>query len=53
MQHEPETEQKAMMGIPYTLTPKPLSLTKNPQVQKTRKILMILIGASLVSFCFV
>ncbi len=53
MQNEPATEQAAMMSIPYTPSPKPLSLTTDPEVQRTRKILMILIGASFVSFYFV
>jgi len=51
MQYKPETEKVAMTGTAYIPVPQPLSLAEDHQVQRTRKILMIILGVLLVSFC--
>jgi len=49
MQYKPETEKVAMMGNAYIPVLRPLLLTEDPQVQRTRQILMIILGVCLVS----
>jgi hypothetical protein len=51
MQYNQETEKVAMMNSSYMTVPKPLSLTEDHEVQRTRKILIIILGVFLVS-CF-
>jgi len=53
MQYKPEAEKVAMMGGPYTPGVQPVSLAEDPQVQRTRKVLMIILGVCLVSFCLI
>jgi hypothetical protein len=50
MQYKPEAEKVAMMGAPYTLGVQSVPLADDPQVQRTRKIFMIIVGVCLVSF---
>jgi hypothetical protein len=52
MQYKPENEKVAMVAGPYTPVIRPLSLTEDREVQRTRKILMIILGVCLVSFVF-
>ena len=52
MQYNPESEKVAMMGSSYTPVPKPLSRAEDPQIQRTRKMFMIIVGVCLVSFVF-
>ncbi len=52
MQYKPETEKVAMMASPYIPVVRPLPLTEDREVQRTRKILMIIVGVFLVSFLF-
>jgi hypothetical protein len=52
MQYQPETEKVAMMSSSYTPVSKPLSRTEDPQIQRNRKILMVIVGVCLVSFVF-
>jgi hypothetical protein len=51
MQYNQETEKVAMMDSSYMTVPKPLLLTEDREVQRTRKILIIILGVCLVS-CF-
>jgi hypothetical protein len=51
MQYKQETEKVAMMNSSYMTVTKPLSLTEDREVQRTRKILIIILGVCLVS-CF-
>jgi hypothetical protein len=50
MQHQPETEKVAMTNTSYMVVRKPLSLAEDHEVQRTRKILIIILGVCLVSF---
>jgi hypothetical protein len=49
MQYKQETEKVAMMDSSYMAVPKPLSLVEDREVQRTRKILIIILGVCLVS----
>jgi hypothetical protein len=50
MQYKPETEKVAMVAGPYQPVVRPLSLAEDREVQRTRKIFMIILGVCLVSF---
>ena len=50
MQYQPGVEKVAMMGGPSTI--RPLTLAEEPQVQRARKILLIMLGICLVRFYF-
>jgi hypothetical protein len=50
MQYKQETEKVATMDRSYMVVPKPLSLAEDREVQRTRKILVIILGVCLVSF---
>jgi hypothetical protein len=52
MQYQPGAEKVAMMGGPYVLTSRPLTLAEDPQVQRARKVLLIMFGICLVSFYY-
>ena len=52
MHYQPEVEKVAMMNVPNMVAPIPLLLTENPEVQRTRKILLIILGVCLVSYPF-
>ncbi len=52
MQYKPETEKVAMMGNSYMPVLRPISLAEDHEVQRTRKIFMIIMGVFLVSFLF-
>ncbi|CAF1352171.1 unnamed protein product [Adineta steineri] len=48
MQFKPETKNMVTMNPAYILTiPKELSLTENYEIQRTRKILLIILGVCL------
>ncbi|CAF1500109.1 unnamed protein product [Adineta steineri] len=48
MQYKPETKNMVTMNPAYILTiPKELSLTENYEIQRTRKILLIILGVCL------
>jgi hypothetical protein len=49
MQYEPDTERVTMMTTPHTLVPQVISQANDPQIQHTRKILLIILGVYLVS----
>jgi hypothetical protein len=53
MQYKPENEKMVMMNGPYTDAPRPLLLTEDHQVQRTRKVLIIILGVLLVSFILI
>ncbi len=53
MQYQPETEKVFMMNNPCTPAFRPVPLTEDHEVQRTRKILMIILTVLLVSFCFI
>ncbi|CAF1405366.1 unnamed protein product [Rotaria sordida] len=47
MQYEPGTDKVAMMDTPYVPTTRPLALAEDPQVQRPRKVLLIMLGICL------
>jgi hypothetical protein len=49
MQYKPETDKVAMMAIPYTPVIQSISPTDDPQIQRTRRILSIILGICLVN----
>jgi hypothetical protein len=53
MQYKPENEKMVMMDGPYIAAPRPLLLTEDHQVQRTRKVLLIILGVLLVSFILI
>ncbi len=53
MQHKPENEKMVMMTGPYMAAPRPLLLTEEHQVQRTRKVLLIILGVCLVSYILI
>ncbi len=52
MQYEPGTEKVAMMSGPNNPISRPLTVTENPQLQRSRKILLVMLGICLVSFYY-
>jgi hypothetical protein len=52
MRYEPGTEKVAMMGGQYTTTIQPVMLTEDPQLKRSRKVLMIMLSICLVSFYY-
>ena len=57
MQYQAETEKVAMMDARdmatlHVVTPRPLLLTEDRDIQRTRKILLIILGVCFVSFDF-
>jgi hypothetical protein len=52
MQYKPETEKAAMINTAYIPVIQPLSPSQDPQIQRIRKIFMIILGVLLVSICF-
>jgi hypothetical protein len=50
MQYKPENEKMVMMDGPYIAAPRPLFLTEDHQIRRTRKVLIIILGVLLVSF---
>lgn len=54
MQYKPETEKMTMIDNPSdTVVVRPLFLTEDPQIKRTRDICMTIIGVFLVSLFFV
>jgi hypothetical protein len=49
MQYKSETEKVATMATPYMPVPQATSPNDDPQIQRTRKILIIILGVCLVS----
>jgi hypothetical protein len=49
MQYEPGTEKIAMMGGTYMPPTTPMTLADVPQIKRTRKILLIILGVCVVS----
>jgi len=49
MQYKPETDKVAMMAIPYTPVIQSISPIDDPQIQRTRRILSIILGICLVN----
>jgi len=49
MQYQPGSEKIAMTNTAYTPVTQPLSLAHDPQIQRTRKIFIIILGVGLVS----
>ncbi|CAF0892066.1 unnamed protein product [Adineta ricciae] len=47
MQYKQDVEKVAMMNSPTLLSPRPLGLKDNEEVQRTRKILLIILGVCL------
>jgi hypothetical protein len=47
MQYNQDTDKVAMMNSSYITVPKPLLLTEDREVQRTRKILIIILGVCL------
>ena len=52
MQYKSETEKVAPMATQYIPVSQALPLANDPQIQRTRKILIILLGVCLVSVFF-
>jgi hypothetical protein len=53
MQYKPENEKMVIMDGRYIAAPRPLLLTEDYQVQRTRKVLLIILGVCLVSFILI
>jgi len=53
MQYKPENKNMVMMNGPYNDAPRPLFSTEIHQVQRTRKVLIIILGVLLVSFILI
>ncbi|CAF0805396.1 unnamed protein product [Adineta steineri] len=50
MQHKRGPENMVIMNDHYTLTTKPLAQVNDPQVQRSRRVLLIMLGICLNSF---
>ena len=52
MQYEQDTDKVTMMNSPDTVASPVLLLAEDPEIKRTRKILLIILGVLLVSSCF-
>ena len=52
MTYKPESEKVEMMPPPYATVARVSSPADDPQIQRTRKILMIILGVCLVSVVY-